>query len=757
LRKKFTAGILCSAFLCSGLQMLPANAEEAGLQIGHFENYAQYENAAQAGRLISANESHAPDAEEVLPSSFDLRSLGLVSSVKSQESYGMCWSFAAINSIENGLIARKPEIDLSEWHLAYYTYSPKFGFPLKRNTDMDDVFNQGGNFYLLSPMLTSWLGPVSESLFPFNDTSVLDPDTDWETIRTQAEYHVSDANLFTYHIEDDNFSEQLAAVKSTVYQGHAMSASYYNKSICHDTAHHSYFFSEKEKKNGTYHAISIVGWDDDFPAENFLTSPGGDGAFLVKNSWGTDWGDYGYFWISYYDPSILEFYYLKTEPVQKHDKIYQYDDYGYWTAFSVSAEEESVSVANVFTAEKDTYLTSVMLCNAMPDEQYSIRIYSNPTRSTNPATGVASAYTVGTLREAGYHTIDLISPVALQAGEKFSIVVKLSGASGQHIVCEAYTRNTVTQPDGAVSVDATIATEEMIQRDFHQGESFYSADGRKWYDIYNEEVIDESYTMADGTQVSTYATLGNICVRGLTQDAGVILFSEQSEALPVGTEISLSSPGSTEIYFSINDGEYQLYTEPIPMPDEPVRILAYAMINHEEFPIYEKNYSVQEAQLSSILYIEDGKEHYLQFEQTGLQQYETVCLPDENAVICLLPITTGQITLDGEQLLSGKMTEIQWEDKISLVLNSSQEGMLDTKYIIHLSEPETLPGDVNGDSEVNASDAAEILVYAALAGTGTDAEYPERWISLADFNQDGEINAADASEILVYAVEHAVS
>lgn len=773
--KKILACMLCSIFVASGLSELKQDswityAEEpeeiseelteesergANLHLGQFSNYMEYENAAAFGRLSAANESSAAEVVETLPEYFDLRQLGLVSSVKNQKNTGTCWSFAAICSIETDLIKKYPWINLSEWHLAYYTYSQKFGFPIQSG-DMGDVFQQGGNFYMVSPMLTGWLGPVSESLFPFGDESVLDPEAVWNDWKETAEFHVSDASVLTYHVGGDTFMDQLQAVKQAVYQGHAVSMSYYNKTSCYYPGTYGYYFDQGEKTGGNYHAVTIVGWDDAYSAENFNTNPGMDGAWLVKNSWGPDWGnDYGYFWISYVDPSMAEFYYLETESLQRHDQIYQHDDYGYWTAFSVGQTDRVDYISNIFTAEKDTYLTSVMLCTPMPGEKYTIHVYRDLVKDTNPSSGTASPATTGVMSTAGYHVVDLMTPIQLYAGEKFAVVVRYSGSSGQHIACEAYTKNTVTMPNGAVTISENMLSEEMILRDFNPGESFYSANGRIWHDIYEEEPIVSSYTMEDGTQISSYTLLGNICLRALTQDAGVILFSEQSDSLPVGERISLISPERGDIYYSMNGSEYMLYTGPFEMPDEDITISAYAATEEETYPVCEKTYHVQEAMLSSVLYIQDGYVSYLQFEPQGQHQYAVHCDTAVNVdQISLLPMTTGTVTCGELELFSGMKTEFAITDQYKLTLHVSQDGMQDTDYVIYLQD--AMLGDVNADGVINAKDASAVLLYAAMWNTGEILEQDADWLNLADYNQDGKINANDAAEILIYAAKYGV-
>ena len=54
------------------------------------------------------------------------------------------------------------------------------------------------------------------------------------------------------------------------------------------------------------HAVSIIGWDDDYSKDNFLENhkPKSNGAWIVRNSWGEDYGDKGTCYVSYEDANI---------------------------------------------------------------------------------------------------------------------------------------------------------------------------------------------------------------------------------------------------------------------------------------------------------------------------------------------------------------------------------------------------------------------------------------------------------------------
>lgn len=58
-----------------------------------------------------------------------------------------------------------------------------------------------------------------------------------------------------------------------------------------------------KSSNGiTDHGIVIIGWDDNYSKDNFYyEKPQNDGAWLILNSWGSNWGNNGTAWVSYED------------------------------------------------------------------------------------------------------------------------------------------------------------------------------------------------------------------------------------------------------------------------------------------------------------------------------------------------------------------------------------------------------------------------------------------------------------------------
>lgn len=222
-----------------------------------------------------------------------------------QQRGGTCWAHATIGAIEADLIhdgKAGTDIDLSEMHLAYYTFNA-YEDPKHCRTDTvthtgsDSYLDNGGSPEYATKLLSNMVGAIPEKDAPMSsDPNSFKPDTSYVVSKDTAQVR----NVYYINRNDKEAIKTAVLDHGGVTLGYADDDSFYNgNSSCN-----AYYCSLPLPPN---HSVLIVGWDDGFSRSKFNEKPAGDGAWLVRNSWGYNGYDhFGYFWISYYDKSYLE-------------------------------------------------------------------------------------------------------------------------------------------------------------------------------------------------------------------------------------------------------------------------------------------------------------------------------------------------------------------------------------------------------------------------------------------------------------------
>ncbi|MDE6363236.1 MAG: hypothetical protein K2L86_03065 [Lachnospiraceae bacterium] len=384
-------------------------------------------------------------SERSVPSQYSALEHGQETAIKDQGKWGSCWSFAAVASAESQYrMQTGTEADMSESHLIHFFYNDDLAGP-DGGLEGDAVIplattkvNNGGNNMFTTFAMARWTGIADEK----THASLVYPSAE-ETNYTKElsipqEYAHTDLvhmqNAYWIHKSDENAIKQAIMDKGAV-------ATYYK----HDEFHSSNYVDKSQYNgptvyyntinDGDNHAIAIVGWDDDFDrnlfrytaGNNLVTQkdiPKNNGAWLIKNSWGTSYGDDGYFWMSYEEASLSDtMLVFDFEKADNYDHIYQYDG----SAGVRYQSAETITAAAIYTGTGNQILKAVGVGVASVGTDYTIEIYTNLTDLNNPQSGELSSRMSGTTTFQGFHTMKLEKWVPLSEGETFSIVVSLSG------------------------------------------------------------------------------------------------------------------------------------------------------------------------------------------------------------------------------------------------------------------------------------------------------------------------------------------
>ena len=385
---------------------------------------------------------------------FDLRDYNLISPVKNQGDSGSCWAFAVGSAFESALLKMGFNINISINNIKNLA----FKYSIFGENELID----GGNYEYAMDYFLSWLGPIKED------------EDDYDDLGKISKPHLNN-NYFTYDaIEFSMFNYyDYTKIKEALVKYGAVYASIYadyDNTTYYNSETHAAFYDGYAWNN---HAVCIVGWDDTYSRENFHETPDYDGAWIVKNSWGDEWGDEGYYYVSYEDTSINPELVFKINP-EIYNKNYQYDYISYMDYYYPESKNILHTYGNSYISQDNDLIAAVGTYFSFDELDYTINIYINDKLIHTQE---------GRSEFGGFNTIKLNSLISINKNDTFRVEI--------------------------TSWNIPIATNSRIISP--QNTSYYKINNQIHYFPSNTSVILKTYTIPrlfNADNIITYYTTG---------------------------------------------------------------------------------------------------------------------------------------------------------------------------------------------------------------------------------------------------------
>ena len=454
-------------------------------------NWSHLDGAAYSTAPSSTEGRNLRAAGNTLPARYDSRPS--LPTVRDQRDFSNCWAYSAMAATESSLIysglALSSDIELSTWYITYYAYNDddfiSFTTPGRKR-----YYNAGGNDWVAVALLARGTGslPEADAPAPESPAYAYTPALKMRKYKLDNAFYLGNDGEVTVELS----AERRNMIKSAIMDFGSVSAGIYQyldneesrEDINRDVYSKdglSYYTGRSYGKDGpdgpllnSNHSVALVGWDDAYPKEKFAegNQPKKNGAWIVRNSWGGNWGEAGYFYVSYEEGTLADGVAYATSAALSGERLYQYDPLGCTSWYRPGPGLVSY-FANIFTAEGNDRISSIAFYVPAPSIEYHIYIYNNC--GDYPSSGTpASASTVSDL-VPGYNTVLLADPVDVTMGTKFSVVIKATVQAGGY----SY----------AVPVEQKLSGYSE-KAEAKRGEGWISEDGVTFYDVMDEKGLD---------------------------------------------------------------------------------------------------------------------------------------------------------------------------------------------------------------------------------------------------------------------------